>query len=180
MCPGVQRGHANIVLKRNRASASREGTRGKAGGGEQKQVRERVTVGDPAAGCRQHSYNTARPARPTHRAQYTVLIPTTPTHTHTYERTTRTVSDCEASPPLGTAITSREDRRILSRIDYTRRILSNLNQRLNGPQKGENKFAEKHITPFSISARYSIVVLESNNRIYATRDICVEGRRWVR
>lgn len=83
VCPGVQRGHANIVLKRNRASASREGTRGKAGGGEQKQVRERVTVGDPAAGCRQHSYNTARPARPTHRAQYTVLIPTTTIHTHT-------------------------------------------------------------------------------------------------
>lgn len=74
VCPRVQRGHANIVLKRNRASELHGGARGKAREAS-KSKSERVTVGDPAAGCRQHSYNTTRPARPTHRAQYTVHIP---------------------------------------------------------------------------------------------------------
>lgn len=58
VCPRVQKGHANIVLKRNRASES--GARGKAREAS-KSKSERVTVGDPAAGCRQHSYNTTCP-----------------------------------------------------------------------------------------------------------------------
>lgn len=68
--PQVQRGHGNIVLKRNRASesAAQEGQRGS------KSESRRVTVGDPAAGCRQHSYNnTTRSREPTHRVQYTPL-----------------------------------------------------------------------------------------------------------
>jgi len=113
VCPRVQRGHANIVLKRNRASELHGGARGKAREAS-KSKSERVTVGDPAAGCRQHSYNTTRPARPTHRAQYTAQY-TYPhararTHAHRCERATRTVSDCEASPPLGAHDNYREDR----------------------------------------------------------------------
>lgn len=49
-------------------AAAREGQRGS------KSESRRVTVGDPAAGCRQHSYNTTRPREPTHRA----TIPTPP------------------------------------------------------------------------------------------------------
>lgn len=49
--------------------ASRPAQEGQRGS---KSESRRVTVGDPAAGCRQHSYNnTTRPREPTHRVQYT-------------------------------------------------------------------------------------------------------------
>lgn len=118
----VQRGHANIVLKRNRASELHDGARGKAREAS-KSKSERVTVGDPAAGCRQHSYNTTRPARPTHRAQYTAYISTC-ARVHTCERATRTVSACEASPPLGATITTaRTDGRMDRPMDLCESIM---------------------------------------------------------
>lgn len=107
VCLRVQRGHANIVLKRNRASELHGGARGKAREAS-KSKSERVTVGDPAAGCRQHSYNTTRPARPTHRAQYTGI------RTHARVRTSYTYN-------VGlrgiTALGSRDNRREDGRMD---------------------------------------------------------------
>lgn len=75
--PGSTKGARQYSFKTESSeSASRE--TGRAGRPEEasKSKSERVTVGDPAAGCRQHSYNTVRP---THRAQYTLLTPTTST-----------------------------------------------------------------------------------------------------
>lgn len=110
VCPRVQRGHANIVLKRNRASELHGGARGKAREAS-KSKSKRVTVGDPAAGCRQHSYNTTRPARPTHRAQYTAYIPAR-ARKHTHMRTIHTYSvGLRGITALGSHDNHREDGR---------------------------------------------------------------------
>jgi len=149
VCPRVQRGHANIVLKRNRASELHGGARGKAREAS-KSKSERVTVGDPAAGCRQHSYNTTRPARPTHRAQYTAYIPTRArTHTHT-RRATRTVLDCEASPPLGaTDTTTRTNTDGFVRIDYAHWALSNLNHKVRKKEYYHERYIETPLSQYT-------------------------------